>query len=144
MGIIGEDGSYNPEVASEITYGDFANPEVIEIISNYASGLGPWKNNILLREDLDEPVDGNGDGEAKITTQLTGEIFPLIDYAHDAGLQVHPYTLRNEERFLTLDAEGNPQTPEKEFEQLIQIGADGFFTDFPGTGDVVRCSRRSN
>jgi hypothetical protein len=138
LGIIGEDGSYNPEVGAEITYGAFANPEVIEIISSYAGGLGPWKNNILLREDLAEPVDGNGDGVAEITTQLTGEIFPLIDYAHDAGLQVHPYTLRNEERFLTLDADGNPQTPEGEFEQLIQIGADGFFTDFPGTGDQVR------
>ncbi len=99
--------------------------------------MGPWKNNILLREDLDEPVDGNDDGKAEITTQLTGEIFPLIDYAHDSGLQVHPYTLRNEEQFLTLDAEGNPQTPEGEFEQLIQIGADGFFTDFPGTGVLV-------
>ncbi len=138
LGIIGEDSSYNPEVGANITYGDFANPEVIEVISNYAGGLGPWKNSILLREDLDDPVDSDGDGNAEISTQLTGEIFPLIDYAHDAGLQVHPYTLRDEERFLTLDAEGNPQTPEGEFEQLIQIGADGFFTDFPATGDLVR------
>ncbi|MEM8831903.1 MAG: esterase-like activity of phytase family protein [Cyanobacteria bacterium P01_G01_bin.19] len=137
LGIIGEDGSYHPDVASEITYGDFANPEVIEIISSYASGLGPWKNNILLRESLDEPVDGDGDGEAEITSQLTGEVFPLIDYAHDAGLQVHPYTHRNEERFLTLEADGTPQTPESEIEQLIDVGVDGFFTDFPATGVAV-------
>ncbi|MEM6614831.1 MAG: glycerophosphodiester phosphodiesterase family protein, partial [Cyanobacteria bacterium P01_C01_bin.72] len=91
LSIIGEGGSYNPEAALEITYGDFANPEVIKIISSYASGLGPWKNNILLRESLDEPVDGDGDGNAEITTQLTGEVFPLVDFAHDAGLQVHPY-----------------------------------------------------
>ncbi len=137
LGILGENGSYKPEVAQSITYGDLANPEAIEIISDYASGLGPWKNNILLREDLEEPVDGNGDGKAEITTQLTGEVFPLVDYAHDAGLQVHPYTLRNEEQFLTLDAEGNPQTPEEEFKQLIDVGVDGFFTDFPATGVAV-------
>ena len=137
LGIIGEDGSYNPEIAQTITYGEFANPEVIEIISSYAGGLGPWKNNILLREEIEEPVDGDGDGNAEITTQLTGEIFPLVDFAHDAGLQVHPYTLRNEERFLTLDADGNPQTPEEEFVQLIEVGVDGFFTDFPATGVAV-------
>ena len=137
LGIIGEDASYNPEVAQTITYGEFANPEVIEIISSYAGGLGPWKNNILLREEIEEPVDGDGDGNAEITTQLTGEIFPLVDFAHDAGLQVHPYTLRNEERFLTLDADGNPQTPEEEFVQLIEVGVDGFFTDFPATGVAV-------
>ncbi|MEO1004800.1 MAG: esterase-like activity of phytase family protein, partial [Cyanobacteria bacterium J06638_38] len=137
LGIIGEDGSYNPEVATSITYGEFANPEVIEIISSYAGGLGPWKNNILLRSDLEEPVDGDGDGNAEITTQLTGEVFPLVDFAHDAGLQVHPYTLRDEERFLTLDAEGEPQTPEEEITQLVEIGVDGFFTDFPATGVSV-------
>ena len=137
LGIIGEDGSYYPQKALELTYGDFATPEVLEIISSYADGIGPWKNNILLREDLDEPVDGDGDGEAEITTQLTGEVFPLVDYAHDAGLQVHPYTLRDEEQFLTLDAEGNPQTPEGEIAQLVDVGVDGFFTDFPATGVAV-------
>ncbi len=137
LGIIGEDGSYNREVALEITYGDFANHEVIQIISNFAGGLGAWKNNILLRESLDEPVDGDGDGEAEIATQLTGEVFSLVDYAHDAGLQVHPYTHRNEERFLTLEADGTPQTPESEIEQLIDVGVDGFFTDFPATGVAV-------
>ncbi|MGF1591596.1 MAG: esterase-like activity of phytase family protein [Pleurocapsa sp.] len=137
LGILGEDSSYHPEVAQEITYGDFANPEVIEIISTYAEGLGPWKNNILLRESLPKPVDGDGDGNAEITSQLTGEVSPLVDYAHNADLQVHPYTLRNEERFLTLDAQGNPQTPEAEFIQLLEVGVDGFFTDFPATGVAV-------
>ncbi|WP_253274266.1 esterase-like activity of phytase family protein [Myxosarcina sp. GI1] len=121
------------------TYRDMDSAEFLQVIADlYAEGAGPWKNNILLRESLEEPVDGNDDGEAEITTQLTGEITSFIDDAHTAGLQVHPYTLRNEEQFLTLEADGTPQTPEREFEQLIQIGADGFFTDFPGTGDKVR------
>ncbi|WP_262562784.1 esterase-like activity of phytase family protein [Acaryochloris sp. CCMEE 5410] len=120
-------------------YSDLDNPEILQIISEkYAEGAGPWKNNFLLREALDTPVDGNGDGNAEITTQLTGKVTSFVDDAHAAGLQVHPYTLRNEERFLTLNADGTPQTPEEEIKQLIDIGVDGFFTDFPGTGDAVR------
>ncbi|MBE7380098.1 MAG: esterase-like activity of phytase family protein [Leptolyngbya sp. SIO1E4] len=125
------------DFSSAPTYADLVTPEVITAISAYADGLGPWKNSILLRESLDEPVDGNDDGVAAITTQLTGEIFPLIDFAHDAGLQVHPYTLRDEERFLTLNADGTPQSTGDEFRQLIELGADGFFTDFPETGRIV-------
>jgi len=125
--------------SGETGYGDLANPEVIDYIGEtYAEGLGPWKNSFLLREPLDTPVDGDGDGVAEITTQLTGEVLPLIEWAHDAGLQVHPYTFRNEESFLTLNADGTPQTPEQEIEQVIQLGADAFFTDFPATGDLVR------
>ncbi|MGQ4647714.1 glycerophosphodiester phosphodiesterase family protein [Lyngbya aestuarii] len=119
-------------------YGNLANPEVINYIGTYASGLGPWKNSFLLRDSLETPVDGNSDGVAEIRTQLTGEILPLIDWAHDAGMQVHPYTLRNEENFLTLNIDGTPQTPEEEFKQLIELGVDGFFTDYPGTGNAVR------
>ena len=125
------------DFSSSPDYGDLANREVIDYISSYAAGLGPWKNSFLLREDLNEPVDGNGDGIAEITTQLTGEVFPLIDLAHNAGLQIHPYTLRDEERFLTLNPDGTPQTPTQEFLQLTQLGADGFFTDFPGTGRMA-------
>ena len=40
LGIIGEDGSYNPEVGTSITYGAFANPEVIAIISSYFPATG--------------------------------------------------------------------------------------------------------
>lgn len=126
------------DLSENTTYRDLDNPEILQIISaKYAEGAGPWKNNFLLRDELDEPVDGDGDGEAEITTQLTGEVTSFVDDAHDAGLQVHPYTLRDEERFLTLDAEGNPQTPEEEFKQLIEVGVDGFFTDFPATGVSV-------
>jgi hypothetical protein len=36
---------------------------------------------------------------------VTGGAFPLIERAHNAGVQVHPYTLRAEEGFLTFDAD---------------------------------------
>ncbi|NET73217.1 MAG: glycerophosphodiester phosphodiesterase [Sphaerospermopsis sp. SIO1G2] len=122
----------------DTTYQDLNTPEVLEYMgSAYAEGVGPWKNNFLIRESLDTPVDGNGDGVAEIRNQLTGEIAPFVEWAHDAGLQVHPYTLRDEERFLTLNPDGTPQTPEDEFRQLIELGLDGFFTDFPETGRMV-------
>ncbi|MEM9908959.1 MAG: glycerophosphodiester phosphodiesterase family protein, partial [Cyanobacteria bacterium P01_D01_bin.44] len=129
---------YSPEFLAAIeqplsattVYSDLDSPGFLQAISDlYAEGAGPWKNNILLRDALDEPVDGNDDGVAEITTQLTGEITAFIDDAHAADLQVHPYTLRDEERFLTLNPDGTPQTAEQEFQQLIEIGADGFFTD---------------
>ena len=123
------------DFSSMPTYADLANQEALDFINTYADGVGPWKNSIILREPLETPVDG--DGVAEITTQNTGEIFPLIDLAHNADLQVHPYTLRDEERFLTLNEDGTPQTPEQEVGQLIELGADGFFTDFPRTADPV-------
>lgn len=125
-------------LSESTTYRDLDSAEFLQIIADkYAEGAGPWKNNIVLRESLEEPIDGNGDGVAEITTQLTGEVTSFIEDAHAAGLQVHPYTYRNEEQFLTLDAEGNPQTAEAEIEQIIELGADGFFTDFPNTGVAV-------
>ena len=124
---------------SETTvYGDLDNAGILQVMSDlYAEGAGPWKNNILLREALETPVDGNGDGVTEITSQLTGEVTSFVDDAHAAGLQVHPYTLRAEERFLTLNADGTPQTLQDEIVQLTQVGVDGFFTDFPGIGAEV-------
>ncbi|NBD16801.1 MAG: glycerophosphodiester phosphodiesterase [Cyanobacteria bacterium] len=139
--IYGEDflDAAETPLSENTVYSDLDSAEFLQVISEkYAEGAGPWKNNILLREDLETPVDGDGDGEAEIDTQLTGEVTPFVDDAHEAGLQVHPYTLRDEEQFLTLEADGTPQTPAEEVEQLINIGVDGFFTDFPRTGDPVR------
>ena len=125
-------------LSESTTYRDLDSAEFLQVIAEqYAEGAGPWKNNILLRESLDEPVDGNDDGEAEITTQLTGEVTSFVDDAHAAGLQVHPYTHRNEEQFLTLEADGTPQTPEEEIQQYVEVGFDGFFTDFPATGVAV-------
>ncbi len=124
---------------SDTTYQDLATLDVFKYLGeNYAEGIGAWKNSFILRESLDTPIDGNGDGVAQITSQLTSEIRPYIDWAHEAEMQIHPYTLRNEEAFLTLNLDGTPQTPEQEVEQLISLGVDGFFTDFPATGVTVR------
>ena len=125
------------DLSADTGYGDLlALPEFYQFMSTYAKAVNPWKNTILLRELLEEPVDGDGDGNAEITTQLTGE-FPLIEYAHDAGLLVNVYTLRDEERYLTLNPDGTVQTPQQEAEDLISLGADGLIGDFPATIETV-------
>ncbi|WP_293143266.1 esterase-like activity of phytase family protein, partial [Okeania sp. SIO3I5] len=125
-------------LSANTVYADLDSAEFLEAISDlYAEGAGPWKNNILLREPLDTPVDGDGDGEAEITSQLTGEITSFIEDAHDAGLQVHPYTLRDEERFLTL----NDTVEEFDSPQLIVNALIGI--DRPG-GNAALYSRIDN
>lgn len=120
-------------------YGDLVSAEVIGHIANaYAEGMGPWKNSFLIREALPEPVDGNGDGQAEIGSRLTGEVHPLLARALAAGLLVHPYTLRAEERFLTLHPNGVPQSVTGEVVQLLGLGVDGFFIDQPDLGVAGR------
>ncbi|TVR84026.1 MAG: PEP-CTERM sorting domain-containing protein [Rhodospirillales bacterium] len=130
-----------------VTYADLNDPAVFALIKDlYAEGIGPWKNSFLLRESLDEPVDGDGDGVAQITTQLTGEIGDLLAWAQAEGLLVHPYTLRPEEVFLTLDPEGNVLTQDREIMLLAGLvvggmqlpqAVDGFFIDDPLAGRTV-------
>ncbi len=118
-------------------YGDLFNTAFIDwIADNYAEGFGPWKETFRLTEKLAEPVDGDGDGIAEISKRVTGQIVPIIDWAHEAGLQVHTYTMRDEERHLYL-VDGEPESAEEEYRQLIELGVDGFFTDFPATGASV-------
>lgn len=114
-------------------YGNLDNAAALQCISSsYAEGVGPWKNSLLPRVSI-SPVDGNGDGNAQISSQLTGEVNSFVKDAHDAGLVVHPYTLRPEEPFLTLNPDGTPQTLTDEVQQLVGIGVDGLFCDDPGT-----------
>ncbi|WP_222427070.1 glycerophosphodiester phosphodiesterase family protein [Hyella patelloides] len=127
------------DLDAETGYGDLlVLPEFYQFVSTYAEAINPWKNTILLRESLEEPFDGDGDGNTEIRTQLTGEVFSLIELAHDAGLLVHVYTLRDEERYLTLNPDSTVQTPEQEAEDLFRLGADGLIGDFPETINLVR------
>jgi len=82
-----------------------------------------------------KPDDLNADGVINDADKVTLAPTSLVKDAHAAGLLVHPYTFRNEPRYLASDYNGNP---ELELRQFIQLGVDGFFDDFPGTGDLVR------
>jgi glycerophosphoryl diester phosphodiesterase len=107
------------------TYGDLTKPGELNNIAKYATGIGPDKRLIVPTQTVDK---NNGD-------QVLGTPTTLVKDAHTVGLHVHPYTFRNEGFFLASDYKGNPK---KEFEQFINLGIDGFFTDFPGTGYTVR------
>nr|WP_298414807.1 glycerophosphodiester phosphodiesterase family protein [uncultured Halomonas sp.] len=130
--IIGDEGS---GITAEIGYDDLTSKTVLAYIAeHYAEGIGPWKDSFLLRKALDEPIDADGDGKAKIATRLTGEVDDFLPLAIEAGLLVHPYTLRAEEEFLTLHPNGIPQTLTGEVIQLLGLGVNGFFTDQPIIG----------
>lgn len=99
------------------TYGDLRSPQGLAEIATYADGIGPWKRMIVS--------ELNGRGLAPTS---------LVSDAHRAGLLVHPYTFRNEETTLLQDYNTDPQL---EYQQFFNLGVDGLFTDYPGTGFEV-------
>ena len=54
----------------------------------------------------------------------------LITWCHELGLTVHVFTFRNEDRFILCDY---VQDPYLEYKHFVELGADGLFTDFPGS-----------
>ena len=94
------------------TYREMATPSGLAEIAAYADGIGPNKRLI---------VPARPDGRLDAATSL-------VDDAHRAGLLVHPWTFRSEERFLSPDYEGKPG---REYEQFFALGVDGVFSDFP-------------
>lgn len=122
------------------TYADLRTPEGLEEVKTYADGIGPWKRMIVSVKGTDADGDGkaddiNGDGVVNDADKSLTEPTTLVQDAHAAGLLVHPYTFRNEGLYLARDYNGDP---EQEYRQFIQLGVDGYFTDFPATGDKVR------
>jgi glycerophosphoryl diester phosphodiesterase len=122
------------------TYADLQTAQGLAEIATYADGIGPWKRMIVSVKNVDANNDGkaddlNNDGVINDADRVTLAPTSLVQDAHQVGLQVHPYTFRNEPRFLASNYGGNPN---KEFEQFINLGVDAYFTDFPGTGDLVR------
>jgi len=70
----------------------------------------------------------------------------FVTDAHAAGLQVHPYTFRNENQFLPLElrssadpnAYGNAIAEDQLF---FKLGVDGLFTDNTDTAVAARGER---
>ena len=118
------------------TYGDIRSAEGLAEVATYASGIGPWKRMIVSVKGVDANGDGladdvNGDGVVNDADKTTLAPTSLIQDAHNVGLLVHPYTFRNESRYLAANYNGNP---ELEIRQFLQLGVDAFFTDFAATG----------
>jgi len=101
------------------TYADLTKPEELKAIAAFAKGIGPWKR-LIVGENPDKTLKAAGS---------------LIEDAHKAGLVVHPYTFRNEPRYLAPEYKGDP---EAEYLQFFNLGVDGVFSDFSDTAAKAR------
>ncbi|MBE9171089.1 hypothetical protein IQ238_27430 [Pleurocapsales cyanobacterium LEGE 06147] len=100
-------------------YKDLITPDGLAEIATYAKGIGLSKHLLVPAAESDRNEEG------KI----------LINNARKAGLLVHVFTFRSDEFYLSPHYKGNP---EREYEQFMKLGLDGFFSDFPETGKKVR------
>ncbi|MYW92003.1 glycerophosphodiester phosphodiesterase [Amycolatopsis rubida] len=104
------------------TYADLVTPAGLREIAKYAKYLGPDKGQIIPRDAQDN----------------LGKPTALIADAHRAGLEVQPYTFRNENPFLpaNLRSSASPSAFGKVFAEeaaFLKAGVDGFFADQPDT-----------
>ena len=102
-------------------YADMMTQNGMEDIAAYAFAASPSKNDILPKNTstgyIDEPTVAQGKS--------------FVDMIHKTGLEVHPYVLRDENRYL---AWNYGQDAYNEYTMFIRdIQVDGFFTDFPKT-----------
>ncbi|MFL6564866.1 MAG: glycerophosphodiester phosphodiesterase [Burkholderiales bacterium] len=110
------------------TFGFFVTDAGLREIKTYADGIGPWKRYIVSTVAAGLP----GPGEASLKLAPAGD---LIARAHKAGLLVHTWTFRNEQRRLVSDYGGNPVN---EYLQFYRLGIDGVFSDFADTAVAAR------
>lgn len=106
---------------------DFTRTESFVRIAEYADAVGPWKRHIVGTRR------GEGDGAATDDTERTRRtVAPsrFVDLAHEAGLEVHPWTFRDEPQHLAADYGGDPAA---EYRQFAALGVDALFSDFPDT-----------
>jgi glycerophosphoryl diester phosphodiesterase len=116
-------------------------PAGLAEIKTYADGIGPWKPYIVpVKGALDAAGnlrDVNGDGKVNYNDASSQPPTTLIADAHKAGLFVHAYTFRNEQRRLAFDYNKDPKA---EYLQFYRLGLDGLFSDFPDTALEARGS----
>ena len=121
------------------TFSAMVTPAGLAEIKTYADGIGPWKRYIVSIKGTigadGKPVDVNKDG--KINDADANSLAPttLVADAHRAGLFVHPFTFRNENRRLPIDYQGDPKN---EYLAYYRLGVDGVFTDFTDTAIAAR------
>ncbi|MGW8375779.1 glycerophosphodiester phosphodiesterase [Streptomyces sp. ODS28] len=108
------------EAGDKRTVKDLVTPEGLRWISRFAAGIGPVLDVIVPRDK-----DGNAT-----------EPSAVVKDAHEAGLLVHPYTLRNENSFLPKNFRRgeDPNAFGDAFGALkmyLSTGIDALFSDMP-------------
>jgi len=103
------------------SYATMTTADGLRAVARYAWGLGPDKAMLWTGE------------------RPSG----LVARAHAAGLRVHPWTYRAENRFLPAryrvgDDPAARGDVRREMDDAVAQGIDGFFTDFPLDGAMVR------
>jgi glycerophosphoryl diester phosphodiesterase len=111
------------------TYAEMATPAGLTAIAGYAHGIGPDRNQVI-------PRDGNGELHLANATALVHD-------AHSAGLLVHPYTFRAENRFLPSNFRVGVEPNAfgdvvGEITVFLDGGVDGLFTDQPDLGRAAK------
>ncbi|WP_240669117.1 glycerophosphodiester phosphodiesterase [Dyella sp. M7H15-1] len=108
-----------------LTYGDMMTPAGLREIANYADAVGPSTRSII-------PLRANG---------TLGKPTTLVHDAHAAGLELHPYTFRPENKFIAKNFwhGSDPKTFNEsgsiaEIRAYLNTGIDAFFTDDPAVG----------
>lgn len=109
------------------TYADLREPDGLEFIATYADAIGPYKDLVIAR-------DGGGS-----LAEPTG----LVDAAHAAGLDVHIWTMRDENTFLPTNLQSGTDKAAHgdavgEYLVFFDAGVDGLFSDFSGTAVRAR------
>jgi glycerophosphoryl diester phosphodiesterase len=106
--------------ADGVSYDAMVTPAGLKAIVAYATGIGPARDRII-------PRDAAG---------ALGKPTSLVADAHQAGLQVHPWTFRPENYFLAAPfrVPGNPTVrgdAAGEIRLYLETGIDGVFSDLP-------------
>ncbi|MHC0428634.1 glycerophosphodiester phosphodiesterase [Streptomyces sp. O3] len=105
------------------TVADLITPDGLAWIASYAQGIGPLADLVIPK---------NADGSLGTPTTLVRD-------AHAKNLVLHPYTMRNENRFLPTEfRRGTDPNAYGDslgaFRRYFETGIDGIFTDNPDTG----------
>ena len=109
----------------ELDYGRMMAPEGLREVARYADAIGP---------DIAAILSPGPDGKL-------GEPTSLVRDAHAAGLEVHPWTFRPENRYLAKEfwQGADPHTINQaglvaQIDAWLDAGIDAFFTDDPASG----------
>ena len=103
-------------------------PEVLKWAKqNDVTGFGLSKTFLVVPKGFQQD---NKDLDPKDVKHENYTDASMIEDAHNAGLDVHAFTFRNEDEKLLFEY---GQDPYNEFEKFLNLGIDGYFTDFPAT-----------